>query len=281
MEALSKAVDTLSAQLQEKDTLLRSLQSQLAAKEGYISQLHQVIVSTGGKAPAAPAASPAATDAAPALSKNQLKKQKRQQKQEETPATPVTPLKEQPAPAKEAVPATTPTTPESAKNKRKREATKGAEAKSTPTTPTKESAASPAKKKETPKKEAVTKKAETPAKSPAKDSKNVKVLKGGLKLEDTKLGAGKVATLGKRVSVLYKGFLTNGKSFDSSLNKPFTFRLGVGEVIKGWDAGVAGMKVGGRRKLVIPPALGYGRQSMPGIPGNSTLLFEVELVDVK
>lgn len=98
----------------------------------------------------------------------------------------------------------------------------GAEAKSTPTTPTKESAASPAKKKETPKKEAVTKKAETPAKSPAKyafpatvwrdatyspptaigfnrDSKNVKVLKGGLKLEDTKLGAGKVATLGKRV----------------------------------------------------------------------------------
>ena len=106
--------------------------------------------------------------------------------------------------------------------------------------------------------------------------------------------------------MLYKGFLTNGKSFDSSLNKPFTFRLGVGEVIKGWDTGVAGMKVGGRRKLVIPPAMGsshrhlrhlflclltiiattftvtgYGRQSMPGIPGNSTLLFEVELVEVK
>jgi septal ring factor EnvC (AmiA/AmiB activator) len=124
-QSLTKAVDTLATQLKEKDELLHSLQAQLSAKESYISQLHQVIVATGGSVPAT-ASTAAAAAATKGLSKNQLKKQKKQQKQAQPAASaPVTPLKEQPAPAPEAVPAATPTTPESAKNKRKRDATKG------------------------------------------------------------------------------------------------------------------------------------------------------------
>ncbi|ELU06936.1 hypothetical protein CAPTEDRAFT_159257, partial [Capitella teleta] len=77
------------------------------------------------------------------------------------------------------------------------------------------------------------------------------------------------------VKVNYVGKLTSGKVFDSSTKKPFGFKLGMNEVIKGWDAGVAGMKVGGRRKLTIPPKFAYGNQKLPGIPANSTLVFDV------
>src|SRR5688572_10240845 len=101
---------------------------------------------------------------------------------------------------------------------------------------------------------------------------------------DLVVGQGDEAKSGKRVSVHYTGTLTNGKKFDSSLDrgKPFSFTLGAGEVIKGWDQGVAGMKVGGKRKLTIPPDLGYGARGAGGglIPPNATLVFEVELLEV-
>ena len=107
----------------------------------------------------------------------------------------------------------------------------------------------------------------------------------GLKYWDTKVGTGTTATAGHKVQVHYTGWLTNGKKFDSSVDRkePFAFQLGAGQVIKGWDEGVAGMKVGGKRRLEIPPALGYGDRGVGGglIPPNSTLLFDVELIDVK
>ncbi|AKF83999.1 FKBP-type peptidyl-prolyl cis-trans isomerase [Myxococcus sp. MISCRS1] len=105
-----------------------------------------------------------------------------------------------------------------------------------------------------------------------------------LKVEDSKVGTGTEATAGKSVTVHYVGTLTDGKKFDSSRDRGqgFTFRLGAGQVIQGWDQGVAGMKVGGVRKLTIPPELGYGSRGAGGvIPPNATLVFEVELLDVR
>ncbi|MBN8230795.1 FKBP-type peptidyl-prolyl cis-trans isomerase [Corallococcus macrosporus] len=105
-----------------------------------------------------------------------------------------------------------------------------------------------------------------------------------LKTEDVKVGTGTEAVAGKRVTVHYVGTLTDGKKFDSSRDRGqgFTFALGAGQVIQGWDQGVAGMKVGGIRKLTIPPELGYGSRGAAGvIPPNATLLFEVELLDVR
>jgi FKBP-type peptidyl-prolyl cis-trans isomerase len=111
--------------------------------------------------------------------------------------------------------------------------------------------------------------------------------KSGLKYMDQKVGSGDVAMKGNTVSVHYTGwFYTEGKrgaKFDSSLdrNMPFEFKLGARQVIPGWDEGVEGMKVGGKRELIIPPDLGYGPRGMPGIiPQNSTLNFEVELLKV-
>ncbi len=107
----------------------------------------------------------------------------------------------------------------------------------------------------------------------------------GLQMTDEVVGTGVEAVAGKKVSVHYTGTLTDGKKFDSSLDRgqPFTFDLGAGQVIKGWDEGVAGMKVGGKRKLVIPATLGYGAREVGNglIPANSTLIFEVQLLDVK
>lgn len=103
-------------------------------------------------------------------------------------------------------------------------------------------------------------------------------------IEDVQVGTGEEAQAGKSVSVHYVGTLPDGKVFDSSRKRgqPFTFPLGAGRVIQGWDLGVAGMKVGGIRKLVIPPEEGYGAGGYPPvIPPNSTLHFEVELVAVR
>ena len=106
----------------------------------------------------------------------------------------------------------------------------------------------------------------------------------GLRYQDIVQGEGKTATAGKMVSVHYTGWLPNGEKFDSSRdrNQPFEFSLGAGQVIAGWDEGVAGMKVGGKRKLVIPPDLAYGTAGAPpDIPPGATLVFEVELLDVR
>jgi FKBP-type peptidyl-prolyl cis-trans isomerase len=106
---------------------------------------------------------------------------------------------------------------------------------------------------------------------------------GELKSEDIKVGDGAEAVSGKKVTVHYVGTLTDGKKFDSSRDrgKGFSFELGRGQVIKGWDQGVAGMKIGGVRKLTIPPEMAYGDKGFSNlIPPNSTLVFEVELLGV-
>ena len=103
-------------------------------------------------------------------------------------------------------------------------------------------------------------------------------------IEELSVGEGAEAVVGKQVSVHYTGWLTDGTKFDSSLdrNDPFDFPLGRGHVIRGWDEGVAGMKVGGKRKLTIPPEMGYGARGAGGvIPPNATLVFEVALLGVK
>lgn len=107
---------------------------------------------------------------------------------------------------------------------------------------------------------------------------------GKLIIEDTQIGTGREVKSGDTVVMQYKGTLTDGTKFDSSYdrNEPFTTQIGVGQVIQGWDQGIPGMKIGGKRKLTIPPDLGYGAQGAGGvIPPNATLIFEVELLDIK
>jgi len=153
-------------------------------------------------------------------------------------------------------------------------------------------------KKEAPKKEATpekpkaaTKAAATPAKTPetktkpaekkTPDTSAVTKLPNGLIIEELALGNGPVTQSGKKVGVKYAGFLKNGTKFDSSLDKPFTFKFGAGQVIQGWDLGLKGMKVGGKRKLTIPAKLAYGKQGTGPIPPNADLIFNVELCSVK
>ncbi len=106
---------------------------------------------------------------------------------------------------------------------------------------------------------------------------------GKLQIEDLNVGTGPAVKSGDMVTVNYTGTLPDGTKFDSSYDsgKPFTTQIGVGRVIKGWDEGIIGMKVGGKRKLVIPPDLGYGDRTTGKIPPNSTLIFEVELLAIK
>ena len=115
------------------------------------------------------------------------------------------------------------------------------------------------------------------------DAPEPRLTASGLKITDLEVGDGAEAGSGQTVVVNYRGTLESGKEFDSSYGRgPFSFPLGAGRVIKGWDEGVAGMKVGGKRKLVVPPDLAYGSRGAGGvIPPNATLVFEVELLDVK
>ncbi len=128
-------------------------------------------------------------------------------------------------------------------------------------------------------------KASANTKAPTKVTGDGVKTPSGLTYWDIRLGTGDVAKEGSHVRVHYTGWLTNGKKFDSSVDagKPFDFTIGNGEVIKGWEEGVAGMKVGGKRQLRIPPALGYGSEGTPGgpIPPNATLIFDIQLLGVQ
>lgn len=116
---------------------------------------------------------------------------------------------------------------------------------------------------------------------PAKSALGVKTVQG-VKIDDKKIGSGPACKKGARVGMRYIGKLVDGKVFDSNKSgKPFSFKLGAGEVIKGWDIGIAGMAVGGERRLTIPAHLAYGSKAQPGIPGNSTLVFDVKLLEIK
>ena len=125
---------------------------------------------------------------------------------------------------------------------------------------------------------------DAPGKDAAKDAAGKEIVTpSGLKYTDLKMGAGAEAKAGDAVQVHYTGWLVDGTKFDSSRdsNRPFRFKLGAGQVIKGWDEGVAGMRVGGKRKLTIPAELGYGRQGAGSvIPPGATLVFEVELLGI-
>ncbi len=126
-----------------------------------------------------------------------------------------------------------------------------------------------------------TESSEVSIKEVSKDTKMDKVTE--LQIVDEKIGNGAEAVSGKTITVNYVGTLTDGTKFDSSYdrNQPFSFTLGAGEVIEGWDKGFSGMKVGGKRKLTIPSSMGYGDSGIPGaIPGGATLIFEVELLKV-
>ena len=105
---------------------------------------------------------------------------------------------------------------------------------------------------------------------------------GTLVIDDLVVGTGATAAVGDAVTVNYVGTLTNGTKFDSSYDRgqPYAFRIGAGQVIAGWDQGVSGMKVGGKRRLTIPPSLGYGNRANGAIPANSTLIFDVELLSI-
>jgi FKBP-type peptidyl-prolyl cis-trans isomerase len=123
-------------------------------------------------------------------------------------------------------------------------------------------------------------------KAPTKVTGDGVKTESGLQYWDIKVGTGEVAKDGDHVKVHYTGWLTTGKKFDSSVDahQPFDFTLGKGEVIKGWDEGVTGMKIGGKRQLRIPPDLAYGSTGTPGgdpIPPNATLIFDVQLLAVK
>ena len=115
----------------------------------------------------------------------------------------------------------------------------------------------------------------------AKMGPNTKKTASGLQIEDLTVGSGSEAKDGKKVAVHYTGWLTDGTKFDSSLDRGEPFEITLpGQVIKGWNEGIPGMKVGGKRKLLIPPSLGYGDSEMGPIPANSTLVFEIELLQV-
>ncbi|KAN0048120.1 hypothetical protein ACTA71_002515 [Dictyostelium dimigraforme] len=179
-------------------------------------------------------------------------KQQKKPKQEE-PVKQTTPVKPaSPAPAKQTTPVK-PASPAPAKQ----------------TTPTKQ-AATPTKPVEA---------AAKPVAEKKKPTSSVVTLPSGLQYEDLVVGNGPSPKSGKKVSVKYIGKLTNGKTFDSSLRTPFSFRIGIREVIRGWDIGVASMKVGGKRRLTIPSDLAYGKSGAPPtIPPNAALIFDVELV---
>ncbi|QLQ79955.1 hypothetical protein HG537_0C06040 [Torulaspora globosa] len=147
----------------------------------------------------------------------------------------------------------------------------------------KEKKAKPAAEKEKKKVEFKKELEEGPTKKVQEKPKTkTRVLEGGVTIEDRTVGKGAQAKKSSKVGMRYIGKLKNGKVFDKNTSgKPFVFKLGHGEVIKGWDIGVAGMAVGGERRIIIPAPYAYGKQALPGIPANSELTFDVKLVSLK
>ncbi|KAG2181104.1 hypothetical protein INT43_008686 [Umbelopsis isabellina] len=177
------------------------------------------------------------------------------------------------------------------KNEKKRAAEAAADASANKKQKAQEAAKKPeakkaeAKKPEAKKAEAKkpeTKKPEAKKEEPKKEQPKATKLANGLLIEDVKVGTGPKAKAGQRIGMRYIGKLKSGKVFDKNVSgKPFNFGLGRGEVIKGWDQGIVGMQIGGERRLTIPAPLAYGSQSLPGIPKNSTLIFDVKLLSMK
>lgn len=181
--------------------------------------------------------------------------------------------------------------PKEVANKKRKAETQETDSKRSTTSTTEKKAATPtaaekkadqaAKKQKTEAAKPAEKKKEAAEKPEEKSSKK-QTLPSGLIIEDFKVGDGPVAKKGKRLGMRYIGKLMNGKQFDANTSgAPFNFRLGAGEVIKGWDQGLEGMKVGGERQLTIPAKLAYGTQKIQGIPAGSTLKFDVKLVSVR
>ena len=125
----------------------------------------------------------------------------------------------------------------------------------------------------------------TPLPTPTPEPDNTKQMENGLKIQDLKVGTGQEVKAGDTITVNYVGALENGTVFDASAKHggPATFQIGVGDLIKGWDLGIPGMKIGGKRKLIVSPSLGYGSHNVGNglIPPNSTLVFEVELLAIQ
>ena len=195
------------------------------------------------------------------------------------------PKKQMNGDAKKATPEKSPqSTPESGDKKKKKKNKKKNKNKDTATPTEAGDAKTPAKDQPKVKPDQKTP-AKAEQKTPGKDAKKTpgktpkRTLKGGVQVEDLKEGNGPEAKRGKMVGMFYEGKLkSNGKTFDKNLGgKPFKFRLGAGEVIKGWDVGLDGIKVGGKRRLIIPASFAYGKQgAAPEIPPNATLVFDVE-----
>ncbi|KAL7273141.1 peptidylprolyl isomerase fpr3 [Rhizina undulata] len=172
-----------------------------------------------------------------------------------------------------AVPTTTETPDKKCKDSKKVQFAKKLEQGPTPSPATEKKAGKPAEKSaEKPTEKATEKAAEKPTKRVVQ----------GVTIDDKKIGSGPAAKSGNRLSMRYIGKLQNGKVFDQNTKgKVFSFKLGKGEVIKGWEIGLQGMQIGGERRLTIPAAQAYGKQSLPGIPANSTLIFDVKLLEIK
>ncbi|KAG1847906.1 hypothetical protein F4604DRAFT_138172 [Suillus subluteus] len=159
--------------------------------------------------------------------------------------------------------------------KKKAKKQKGEDGKAIPVV-VEEKAAEPKGEKEEEKKADKKEKKKSKA-AEGKKGGSYKELAGGVKIRDVKTGDGKTAKNGAKVSMRYIGKLQDGKIFDQN----FTFKLGAGDVIKGWDVGVAGMQIGAEREIIVPPAMGYGARKMSDIPANSTLIFEVKCLEIK
>ncbi|SAM06743.1 hypothetical protein [Absidia glauca] len=223
------------------------------------------------------------SDSEEELDESRIEEIEEDEEEEEEAPKPLTKKEKKAAAAAAAAAAVTPAEPAKPLTKKEKKAAAAAE-KEEAAKQDKKRAAEPAKEEPTKKQKVEEKKPKVEEKKPKQqEKKQVTKLPSGLIIEDIKVGEGANVRSGARIGMRYIGKLTNGKVFDKNVSgKPFNFRLGAGEVIKGWDQGIVGMKLGGERKLTIPAPLAYGKRGAPPqIPGNATLVFEIKLVAMK